>query len=274
MMRITVAGILLATLLTGAAVAQDEGPWKAASVEGMNAVEKNDLAHAEQSLLRAVRLAEEFGPRDVRVASTLNTLGLIYRAEHKFSEAEAAYRKALPIMETAYGANIDVANLDLNLVNIMFDQGHAVESMPYIEHGLSIYEKLLGDSSIKTGAMLCMKGDALRLMKRYVDAEGLLRVCSDIREKNRGLTSPELAEAQLSLARVLSAEGKASAAEARYQLVEKIREKSFGITSPLLADSMDEHAVVLRSLGRYRDAEKLTAMSSAIRKAQGEAPSK
>jgi hypothetical protein len=77
MMRITVAGILLATLLTGAAVAQDEGPWKAASVEGMNAVEKNDLAHAEQSLLRAVRLAEEFGPRDVRVASTLNTLGLI-----------------------------------------------------------------------------------------------------------------------------------------------------------------------------------------------------
>lgn len=274
MMRITVAVFVLAsTLLTGAAVAQPiaqgDAVWQAAIAEGITASGRNDFVHAEQALSRAVRLAGDFGPRDIRVAATLNTLGLVYRAEHKYSDAEAAYRKAVPMMESAYGeASLDVANVYFNLVTIMFDQGHEAESLPYIERALSVYQKLLGDSSLKTAAMLCMKGDALRTMKHYLDAEGLLRSCADAREKNNGLSSPEVADALLSLARVLNAEGKGSAAEVRYRLVEKIREKNYGITSPLLAESMEEHAGVLRSLGRSREAENLSAMSAAIRRTQ------
>jgi hypothetical protein len=116
--------------------------------------------------------------------------------------------------------------------------------------------------------MLCLKGEVLREMKHYLDAEGLSRRCADIREKSNGLNSPALADAVLILARVLTAEGKESAAEARYQLVDRIREKTAGITSPLLAESLEEHANVLRSLGRGKDAERLANMSAAIRNAQ------
>jgi tetratricopeptide (TPR) repeat protein len=270
MQRILLAGaLLLAIIAPCLVVAQDDGPWRAAMLEGMNAAGVNNYSRAEQALLRAVHLAEAFGPKDPRTGSTLNSLGLVYRAEHKYAEAESAYRRALPIMEAAYGTSLDVANVNYNLATVLLDMGHQAMALPSIDRALEIYIKLLGDSSLKTADMLCMKGDAYRLMKRLADAEGPLRRCADIREKNNGLESAELADALLSLARVLAAEGKDSAAEVRYQLVEKIREKTVGITSPVLAESMDEHAAVLKSLGRDKEAERLTAMSASIRKAQG-----
>jgi hypothetical protein len=106
------------------------------------------------------------------------------------------------------------------------------------------------------------------MTKRYEEAEGPLRRCAEIREKDSGLNNAELGDAVQSLARVFAAEGKASAAEARYKLLEKIRENTVGITSPLLAEAMEEHAVILKSLARELEADKLTTMAAAIRKSQ------
>lgn len=268
MSRNFVIRVLVVCALPGLfAIAQDDSQWQAATAAGIVAADRNDFGKAEQYLNYALRLAEGFGPKDFRVSTTLNDLGLVYHAEHKYSEAEASYRKAEPIMLAAYGMNsIDVANINYNLASVMFDEGHEVEALTTINRALGIYQRTLGDSSPKTATMLCMKGDVLRVMKHYLDAEGLLRRCADVREKNSGLASSDLANALLSLARTLYAEGKNSAAETRYQLVEKIREKNDGITSPGLAESLEEHATVLRSLGRENDAEKLMTMAEAIRK--------
>ena len=249
--------------------APDEGPWKTSVLQALDAAGKNDFAKAEQIFLKAVQQAAEFGPQDARVGITLNSLGLVYRAEHKYSEAEGTYRRALVIIEHAYPNSIDVANVNFNIATIMLDEGHDAEALPSIERALSIYEKLLGPASLKTAATLCFQGDAYRVTKRYAEAEGPLRRCAEIREKDSGLNNAELADAIQSLARVFAAEGKASAAEARYQLLEKIRENTAGITSPLLAEAMEEHAVILKSMARDQEAEKLTAMAAAIRKSQG-----
>jgi tetratricopeptide (TPR) repeat protein len=251
-----------------AAGAQDERPWKDSVLVALNAAAVHDYSKAEQGLVKAVREAESFGPNDVRVGSTLNSLGLVYRAEKKFSEAEAAYRRALLIMEATYGESIDVGNVNFNIAGVMFDQGHQADALPNVRKTLAIYEKLLGDSSLKTAAALCMEGDAYRIMKRYPEAETSLRRCADIREMDAGLESNELADALYSLALTLIGEGKFSAAEPRLAIAERIREKTLGITNPLLAQTMEDHAAVLKELGRDKQAEKLTTIAAAIRRSQ------
>jgi tetratricopeptide (TPR) repeat protein len=264
------AGLAVLAILTAcpAANAQDERLWKHFVGDALQAAGEHDYPKSEQFFVKALHEAENFGPGDIRVGITLNTQGLVYRAEKKYGESEAAYRRALVIMETAYGESIDVGNVNFNIASVMFDQGRQTDALPNLSKALVIYEKLLGDGSLKTAAALCLEGDAYRLMKRYPEAETVLRRCADIREMDAGLESNDLADAVYSLALTYVGEGKFSAAEARLRLVETIREKTLGITNALLAQTMEDHAAALRELGRDREAGKLTTMAAAIRRTQ------
>ncbi len=262
---------LVTLALAGGLSAQDrdDGAWRRDISDALGAAKAQAYAASEQAFLKALREAEKIGPNDVRVGSTLNSLGLVYRAERKYSDAEAAYRRALGIMQAAYGSDsLDVANLNFNIANVMFDQGRQVDTLPNLERTLPVYERLLGSNSMKTAAVFCMQGEAYRLMKRYTDAEGDLRRCADIREKDAGIESNDVADAQYSLALTLMGEGKYSAAEPRLKLAEEIREKTLGITSPLLAQTMVDHATALKELGRQKEADKLIEIAAAIRRAQ------
>jgi tetratricopeptide (TPR) repeat protein len=264
------AGLAVFAILTicPAAGAQDEKLWTSFVEAALQAAGQHDYPKSELFFAKALREAENFGPGNIRVGTTLNSLGLVYRAEKKYSESEAAYRRALVIIEKAYGVSIDVGNVNFNIASVMFDQGRQADALPNVRKALVIYEKLLGDGSLKTATALCMEGDAYRLMKRYPEAETVLRRCADIREMDAGIESNDLADAMYSLALTYVGEGKFSAAEARLKLVESIREKTLGITDPLLAQTMEDHAAALRELGRDREAGKLTTMAAAIRRTQ------
>jgi tetratricopeptide (TPR) repeat protein len=271
MFRVLVAGAAIAVLsLTPSAVAQNaEDSWKNLFGDALQAAGTGDYPRAEQTLRKALQEASRFGTEDPRVGTTLNSLGLVYRAEKKFGEADAAYRRALAILGKTYPADsIDIANINFNIASLMFDQGHAGEALPFIRRTLGPYEKLLGSSSLKTAAALCMLGDALRLTKDFSEAEGPLRRCADIREANGGVHNTEFADALYSLALTLVGESKFVLAEPRFKLAEKIRESTLGITSPLLAQTMEDHAALLKSIGRDQEAGKLLLISSAIRRNQ------
>jgi len=270
MFRFSLAGALLALLvLAPAARSQDpEEAWKTLFMQAVYQAGAKQYPKAEESLLKALHEAERFGAADARVGSTLNTLGLVYAAENKFSDAEGAYRKALVILDKAYGSDsIDVANVNFNIATSMFNQGHQVDAQPFIQRALEGYERLLGGTSVKTAAVLCMLGDSYRLMKNFSAAEGPLRRCADIRESDGGMQNADLADALYSLALVYVGEGKYGLAEPRFTLTEKIRENTLGLTSPLLAQTMEDHAALLKSMGRTEEANKLITISSAIRRA-------
>ncbi|HWF12023.1 MAG TPA: tetratricopeptide repeat protein [Bryobacteraceae bacterium] len=263
--------VCLALLAVLAPAQVDESPWRDAVVAGMKAAGAHDYARAEQELVKALHEAQRFGGFDSRLGSTLNSLGLVYRAEKKYGDAESSYRRALIIMQTLYGDGTDTANVNFNLAGVVVDAGRPADALPFAARALAIYGKLLGADSVKTAAALCIQGDAFRLLKKYEEAEGPLHRCGDIREAASGLYNAEVADALYSLALVYVAEGKFSAAEPRFRLVERIREQTAGITSPLLAQTMEEHAATLKSLGKTQEADKLLAMSAAIRKHEGKA---
>jgi tetratricopeptide (TPR) repeat protein len=271
MLRISCPALLLAILFSAvsAPAQQPDETWKKLFTQGIYANSSKDYAKAEQSFLSALHEAERFGTDDLRVGSTENTLGLVYVAENKFGDAEAAYRKALTIFEKAYGANsLDVANVNFNIATVLFNQGHQIEAMPYLRKAQQVFDGQLGGASEKTAAVLCMEGEAARVMKNYTESEGMLRRCADVRESAGGVQNAEFAEAMYSLAQVYVAQGKYALADSRFKLVEKIRESTLGLTSPLLAQTMEEHATLLKSMGRAKDAEKLSALAAAIRRNQ------
>ncbi len=238
-------------------------------MQGVYASSKKDYAKAEEDLTAALREAERFGNNDLRVASTVNTLGLVYVAEKKFAEAEKAYRRALPIFETVSGDDsLDVAHVNFNIATVLVDRGHEADAIPFVRKALRSYESRLGGASVSTGDALCLEGDADRAMKDYSAAEAPLRRCADIREKNGGMQNPDLADALGSLALVYEAEGKLQLAEPRLRLAEKIRESTLGLTSPVVAQTMEDHAELLRKMGRSQEADKLTTLTSAIRRNQ------
>jgi tetratricopeptide (TPR) repeat protein len=274
MTRNPVAGAaVLATLfLASVTHAQDvdvEEKWKTLFMQALYAAGANDYPKAEQIFLSALKEAERFGSDDARVGTTINSLGLVYRSERKYSEAEVAYRRALTILAKDYGDDsIDVANVNFNIATVMFDQGHQSSAMPFLQRTLTTYESMLGTQSLKTATVFCMIGDAYRLDKDPKQAEGPLRQCADIRESEGGMENSELADALHSLALVYQFEGKYALAEPRFTLAEKIREKTLGITSPLLAQTMEDHASLLKQMGRDKEAARLTTIASAIRRTE------
>lgn len=243
--------------------------WKNLVADGQHASGDHDYAKAEQIFLKALHEAERFAGDDWRVGVTLESLGQVYRAGKKFSDAEKALRRSRDIMAKANGDNsLEVANVNFDLAGLLLDSGRPADAAATARRALSAYESLLGGADTQTGDALCVLGDSLRATKNLPEAETVLKRCLDIRQGDGGLETPRFADALYSLALTYAGEAKYGLAEPRFTLAEKIREKMLGLTSPLLAQTFEDHASVLKSMGREKDASRLLLLSAAIRRNQ------
>ena len=101
------------------ALAQVE-QWQSHMTAGDKAYRQGNYPEAEKRLVAALEAAEGFGPRDPRLATTLNNLAEIHRAQGKYAEAEPLYKRALAIDEKALGSDhLDVAT-DLNNLALLY----------------------------------------------------------------------------------------------------------------------------------------------------------
>ncbi len=237
-------------------------------MQGLYTAGANDFPKAEQIFLKAVHEAERFGADDARVGTTLNSLGLVYRSENKYPQAEAAFRRALAILDQAYGPDsIDVANVNFNIASTLTDEAKQPAAMPFLEKSLMTFDRQLGGGSLKTASVLCMMGDAWRSMKSFQEAEKPLKRCAEIREAEGGLVANnDLADALNSLALVYQKEGKYALADPVFKLTEKIRERTLGIMSPKFAETLEAHSRMLREMGRDQEAEQDAALAAAVRR--------
>jgi tetratricopeptide (TPR) repeat protein len=271
MFRTLIHGLLVASVFAGPPASGQEADdaWKNLVMQALYAAGANDYPKSEQMFQQALHEAERFGPADPRIGTTLNSLGLVYKGEKHYADAESAFRRSLGILEKAYGYDsIDVANVNFNIATVMAEQGKQAASMPQLEKSLATYQRQLGARSLKSAAVLCMIGDAYRLSKSWTEAEGPLKQCADIREANGGVVNGELADALFSLARVYEKEGKYGLADPRFRLAGKIRERTQGIMSPGFADVLEAHASMLKAMGRDVEANKNAALAAAIRRSE------
>jgi tetratricopeptide (TPR) repeat protein len=241
--------------------------WRALIVAAVRAGMASNLPKAEELFQQAVQVTSQFPPGDPRIGTTYNSLGLIYREEKKYPEAEKAFDKALELLEKVYGPDsLDAGNVNFNISSVQLAMGHYDAALPYILKTRSVYQKLLGEDSLKTANCLCMLGEAYRNMKRFTEAEIPLKTCADAREVAGGVQNAELADALYNLGLVYEHEGKFALADPTLKLAEKIRELTIGVTSPEFAEALEAHAALLKQMGRDKESERDDTMAAAIRR--------
>jgi len=87
------AALLLISVCPAARASDDASEWRRLNREGTRALEKNDFAHAEQLLMKAVAKAEKFGPEDKRYAESFRPLAHAATELHDYQTADLAYTR-------------------------------------------------------------------------------------------------------------------------------------------------------------------------------------
>jgi len=97
--------VLVAMLTLAAPRAADPQvtSWESQMAVGAKAYQEGHYGDAEKSFVAAVKEAEGFGPDDPRLATSLNNLAEVYRAQGRYGEAEPLDKRALAIWEKALG---------------------------------------------------------------------------------------------------------------------------------------------------------------------------
>ncbi|ODS31932.1 MAG: hypothetical protein SCARUB_02941 [Candidatus Scalindua rubra] len=181
---------------------------------------KNDLEEAERLNQKVIRLYQEgryedaiphaeralalrekaIGPEHSNVATSLNNLAGLYRAQGRYADAEPRCLRALSINEKSLGENHpDVATSLNNLALLYKVQGRYADAEPLYRRALAIWEKTLGKDHPDVATSLNNLAELYCARGRYADAEPLYLHALAIREKALGKDHPDVATSLNSL---------------------------------------------------------------------------
>ncbi len=180
------AGLLVLVLWHADTQAQQE-TWERHIHAGLAAQQQGNFSEAVKQLKAALEATKSFGPADLRLATTLNNLAVLYDEQGRYAEAEPLYKRALAIMEQALGPeHPDVAtNLD-NLASLYLFQGKYAEAEPLYKRLLAITEKALGPEHPDVATSLERYAALLRQTGRTAEADSFEVRANAIRANLRG----------------------------------------------------------------------------------------
>jgi tetratricopeptide (TPR) repeat protein len=220
------AGLVLA--LAAPASLASEAEWRRAMDAAGRAQRQGVRADAERAALEAVRAAEEFGPTDARLASSLHLLAETQESQGRYAEAGTLYQRALAIRETAHGGEDPRVAATPSLVGplsslaLLYRRlGRLAEAESLARRALAVREQASGPDHPALAAPLNLLASILLRDRRYAEAEPLLRRAGAIYEAPSAQVPenhPRHAEVLENLALVLRGLGrKAEAAQAEAQ---------------------------------------------------------
>ena len=121
-------------LVTGAASAEAQNSlWETYNDSGKQAYEAGEYAKAQKLFESALKEAEGFGPNDPRLATSLNNLAELYRAQGKYDQAEPLYKRSLAIREKALGPDHPDVATSLNNLAALYRKTGQVKTAEAME---------------------------------------------------------------------------------------------------------------------------------------------
>jgi tetratricopeptide (TPR) repeat protein len=163
--------------------------WNMYTATGMAAYKQGQYALAEKDFSAAVDEAEKFGPQDMRLGMSLNSLVEVYRAEGKDAEAEKLYNRFLQIYEKTLwqkalsSNNLGVAGGLNQLAGTYSAQGKYAEAEKLYNRALEMNEKSLGPNNPRVASILNNLAGLYRAQWKYAEAEKLEARAKAIRAK-------------------------------------------------------------------------------------------
>src|SRR5439155_15079982 len=208
---------------------EDEARWLEQMAAGRRAFQQKQYAEAERLFQASIVQAERFGPKDARLGTSLNALGVVYFDETNYAAAEPLFKRALTIREEALGPeHPDVGATLNNLAEIYWSQKNYAAAEPLYTRALGILEKTLGRDHPNVGDGLNNLAALYRDQGNYAAAEPLYKRSFAIAEKAFGPEHSNVGAALVNLAGLYHDERNYAEAEAAYKRALAIYEKAFG----------------------------------------------
>jgi CHAT domain-containing protein/tetratricopeptide (TPR) repeat protein len=198
-----------------------------------------------------------FGAKHANYATALIDLGVVYKQQGKYAEAEGLLRQALAIREAALGADHpETAKALVHLALVLDYQGRYSEAVELLKRASSIQERALSPNHPDLSYSMSNLGIEYWRMGRYAEAELLLK--RDLAmSKAHGANSPAVGRSLSNLAVLYAALGRYAETEALYKRALKIWQNVGGPDHPAALRTLHNLANLYRNLERYTDAEAL-----------------
>ncbi|MBX9667120.1 MAG: tetratricopeptide repeat protein [Candidatus Obscuribacterales bacterium] len=127
-----------------------EDNWAEYRTMAERATSAGNFAHAEGMWLKAIARSHEFDRHDWRKAYSLDSLSIMYYAQHRYDEAEVLAIKALEASQQSYGeVHLKTAEIETFVASISFILMKPEEALSHAKKALEIYEKTLDEVDAK-----------------------------------------------------------------------------------------------------------------------------
>jgi tetratricopeptide (TPR) repeat protein len=178
-------------------------------------------------------------------------------------------RRAIPILEKAYGSNHPVvARGYLALADVIAGQGKVSEFEEMSDRAIAMLEKSPGPESRDVAKALSIKGTALMNLDKYKEAETNLLQSLAIFEKSDRLMGELVAEAYLNLSTLYSRQQAFTKSEEYLRRSTNAYENALGKDNPILSALSLVQTVNLARMKKIVEAEaKLREADAGVRKA-------
>lgn len=119
-----------------------EARWEQHNEAGCRHFGQGAYAEAEREFLAAIREASSLGPENLRLAASLNNLGLLKYRQRDLGQAEQLFRRSLTVREQLLGADhAAIAQSAANLATLYYARGELDAAEPLARRALTIRER-------------------------------------------------------------------------------------------------------------------------------------
>jgi serine/threonine protein kinase len=201
---------------------------------------------------------QSLGPEHVRIAQSLNDLGVLRREGGDLAGAEPLLVESLAMRRKLLGPeHKDVAVTLVELARVFQDRGRDGEAESLAREALVIRRKIFGEEHRETATS---KNELGRLLLRRGDiagAEPLLRENVATTVRVLGADHPNAGMAKAGLASLLMAKGDLAGAEKLVRESLDVHRRVVGVTHPDYISTLNSVAVVVEAQGRLEEAQSL-----------------
>ncbi len=228
------------------------------------------LAEADRLSRAALAAARGLGPRDPLMATALNNLGVLRKAQGRYAEALACYRRAAPLLSRA--DREARATLHHNLGGIAHAQGRLAQAEPHARRAVVLREAALGPHHPSVAADVAALAAVVESRGQLARAAQLYRRSAAVFRRRLGAGSLEAGLTLAGLAGVEQQRGRTAAARPLYRQAIRILERKLGAGHADVALTVNNLAVLEQSAGRLPQAAGLfRRAASALARAVGPA---
>ncbi len=257
---------LLLVAILGVLPAAAQTSWERDQSDGKAMLDARRLVEAEPFFKQALVKAQEFGPADPRLATSLKDLAGLYRLQGRFAEAEPLLGLAIDMAEKDGREHPELpTDLDL-LARICLAQMKLPDAEKTFKRELVLLAGKHGAGALELVPVLNNIGRVIQILsKRGPEAQDFLLHVIGIRESKQGPDHPDLAYDLIRLGRLLANSKVLGDAELAYRRALAIQEKTLGPEHLTLVNALDALGSLFSDQKRWTDAEPFFRRSLGLR---------